>query len=280
MLIEANNLFEAWIKLNEQFMMLSPEHGMHIPSRDYTRIVSPVRLHVCCGFGFDGSEDLHLLPPFYANYENRIKLLSKRYIQSDLWEEGIGRLQARQSRFQLKNPLSFVLQFHRRATTERKVPAGGGCLTQLTFIWINGRWSLHVTLRASEITAALMGDLVFVEYITRRVCEEVRMKNWDSNELEIVWDIALASQMKAIIPLFLLYTGGDENVWRQMFKDPDTLNEWHGSVVQHFWDVVIYPERITWHQRRRWSTKLLAASGLDWNIARDLWVKEYNREDI
>lgn len=276
MLIEANNMYEAWIRLNEEFMVLPTSEGMHIPNRDYTRIVWPVRLHICCGFGFNAEVDGYdWLPRFYMDYPRRIKLLANRYIDSDLWEEGIVRLKARERRFQLKNPLSFVIQFHRRRTQERKVPAGGGCMTQVTFVWIDGRWALHVSLRASEVTAALIGDIAFVEWITRRVREEVRMKNWDEGNLEIIWDIALASQMKSITPLFLLFTGGDENVWHNLFKDTRGLNEWHASVINHFWDTFIYPEKITWHRRQKWSNRFLELTEIDWRNAKEKWKKEY-----
>jgi hypothetical protein len=277
MYIEANNMFEAWVKLNEAFMVLDPNTGMYMSSRDYTRVCSVVRMHVAGGFGFN-ADQYSMLPEFFAKYQNRINLLAKRYIDPPLWEEGIARIKDREKRMQLKNPLSFVIQFHRTATRERKVPAGGGCLSQVIFIWNEGRWALHVTLRASEITAALMGDIVFVEWIVRQVAERVKLKNLDLDNMEIVWDIALASQMKSIIPLFLFYTGGDERVLGALFRDPKEQNIWFADVINHFWHTFVHLERVTWHRRQRWTKQFLERTEVNWKKAYKKWGKEFNEE--
>jgi len=278
MYVEASNMYEAWVEVNNRFVDLQAVDGMLMSSRDYTRVYWPIRLHVSGGFGFDNST-YNELPGFYANYENRIKLLSKRYIDLDLWEEGIARIKAREKRMSIRNPLSFVLQFHRRATNERKVPAGGGCLTQLTFVWYQNLWHLHVSLRASEITAALMGDIAFVQWLVEMVKSKVRLKNWDDDSLEIVWDISLASQMKSIIPLFLLYTRGDLGTLEKLYCDPKTCDPWFADVVEHFWETFIHIERVTWHRRQRWTKRFLEATEVDWDVAYNKWRKEF-RENL
>lgn len=273
--VKAGTLMSAWEKLNWKFITLPESEGMHIPTRDYTRVTWPVRLSVTRGFGFDGSdhEDLH---GFFKDYSHRIKLLHKRYIDPELWEEGMLRLQARAGKLSSRNPLSFIFQFHRRRTSERKVPAGGGCLSQIVFVWFQGKWGLHVTLRASEITASLMGDFVFVHYLVDRIRNEVNLKHFDPDNLEIFWDIALASQMKAIVPLFILYTRGDMAVLDWMYRNPKEIdNPWEANVVQHFWDTFLHPDRISWGARRRWTNRFYEVTEIDWQVAYKKWSKEY-----
>lgn len=279
MIIKAENMYEAWVKVNEDFMVMDTKSGMYMPSRDYTRVLWPVRLHVSNGFGFDGYKDHKKLPPFYAKYENRIKLLAKRYIDVNLWMEATKRLKFKEKKMSAKNPLSFTYLFHRKETRERKVPAGGGCLNHVTLVWFDGRWSLHVNLRASEITAALIGDIAFIEWIVKQIREEVRLKNWSDDELEVVWDISLASQMKSIIPLFLQYTGGDHRVLESMYRDPKNENEWFADVIRHFWHVFIHLERVTWHRRQRWTKQFLNTTKVDWSRAFKRWSKDFY-EDI
>ena len=277
MYIEANNMYEAWVKVNERFIQMESKSGMLMSSRDYTRVYWPVRLHVAGGFGFDES-NRYELPSFYANYQNRIRLLANRYIDSELWEEGISRIKTRERRMSSRNPLSFVIQFHRRPTNERKVPAGGGCLTQITFVWYQNLWHLNVTLRASEITAALIGDIAFVQWVVEQVKDRVRLKNWDDGFLEIVWDIALASQMKSIIPLFLLYTRGDLGTFEFLFRDPSACDPWLGEVIEHFWETFIYLEKVTWHRRQRWTKRFLEATNVDWQKAHEKWRSEFGAD--
>lgn len=254
------SLYEGWKQINEEFLNPEVEHlGMLIPNRDFSRIIPNVRITSEGGFGLP-----KILPPFFANYSRRLDLLGARYIDEDLMDLAINRLIARRTRMARSNPMSFVIPFHRRPTPERKVPAGGGCLQTITFIWVNGRWQLHVLLRASEITARLIADIVFVRSVVRTVVKAVDFKKWDP-KTEIIWDIALASQMKYMVPVFYLYAYGDEKVREQyMNEEPDS--PWRKAIWEHFWDTFIHPERITWQQRRKWSEKFLEATrDTDWH---------------
>ncbi len=260
--IQAKKLYTCWKKLNLEFLRLPDETGMLIPTRDFTRVTRYVRLRATNGFGLPRLEDL---PPFFSSYERRANLLRKRYVDEQLWHEGVDRLKLKSKRMARTNPLSFVVAFHRRATSERGVPAGGGCLQTITFVWCDGVWSLHVYLRASEITARLLADLVFVNEAVNQIVEEVPIKKWDPKNAEIVWDLALASQMKYMIPIFLLYLKGEDFVVNYFSKEeqPDDSN-WVKTVRSHFWDTVIWPDRISWAQRRKWSEKFLEGTNTDW----------------
>jgi len=281
LMVEGDNLYDGWIKLNEAYMNAMPEEGMYMSSRDFTRVFSPIRIHTLGGFGFDLDTRDSTLPPFYSKYENRVNLLDKRYIDEELWETALARLILREKKMTRTNPLSFVFPFHRRATNERKVPAGGGCLTQFTFVWYEERWQLHVTLRASEITVALAGDIAFVHHLVQRVKNRVRFRNWDDDKLEIFWDMSLGSQMKVVIPLFLLYTRGDLEVLDLMYKDPRKIeNKWFADIVTHFWDIFIHPERVTWHRRLRWTRQFLGATQVDWQKAYERWQTECDSTKI
>jgi hypothetical protein len=233
---------------------------MLIPNRDFSRVIPHVRLVAEEGFGLPSN--LNKLPQFFSNYDRRMTLLGNRYIDPELWQEGVERLVARRSRMARTNPLSFVIPFHRRATSERKVPAGGGCLQTITFIWVNGRWELHVALRASEITARLIADMLFVKRSVNAIVEEVNFKKWEP-KTRIVWDIALASQMKYLVPLYVLFAEGEGQVINEYTSGkPEGI--WQNIIWEHFWDTFIYPERITWAQRRKWSEKFLEMTSAPW----------------
>lgn len=275
MYIEGETLLDCWKKANDAFVLLDPSVGMYMSSRDYTRVVPGLYMVAKHGFGFNPVKNEYVdMPGFYAKYGSRIQLLAKRYVDPLFWDEGIIRLKSKQGKLTKTNPLSFAMQFHRRETRERKVPTGGGCLQSATFAWVYGKWQLHIHLRASEITAALSGDIAFMEWIVRQVRSEVKLRDWN-DDFEIHWTIALASQMKSIIPLYLLYSGGDEKVVTYMYRDPSKEHAWFADVINYFWNTFIYIEKTTWHRRQRWVKQFLNKSDIEWSSLHRKWKKEY-----
>lgn len=246
---------------------------MVLPGRDFSRVIWPVRLEGN-GFGFNSVSEL---PPFFSNFDRRITLLERRYIDDELWDEGLNRLQLRKKRLSSKNPLSFSFQFHRRPTAERKVPAGGGCLQTIVLVWCNNTWGISVHLRASEITARLLADIAFVKWAVDQIVKLTGVSKWPENP-KIFWTIELASQMKYLIPSFLFHTYGEQSVLDFFVSGPDfpailpgtqvTPNLWTDTITKHFWEEFIHPEKIKWMQRRRWSDKFLAITKTDWNEAK------------
>jgi len=266
MRLTAKTAYEAWQKLNHVF--LADDSGsMIMPGRDFSHAKYNVQLRVTNGFGLPDD------PPPFFNMERRLKTLETRYIDPDLWKEGVERLLARRDRATGTYPNTFLVQFHRRETRERKVPAGGGCLVSLNFTWFKKRWHLHVLSRASEITARLLADMYFVERAVNRVIEEAQVRKWDPDNLIIDWTLLLPSQMKYMVPIFLLFVEGEEAI-KSMMVDPP-LNDWHKIVQEHFWKEFIFPEKIKWAQRRKWSEKFLT-----WTGGRDKWLEVGESHDV
>ncbi|MDE2098832.1 MAG: hypothetical protein KGL39_16385 [Patescibacteria group bacterium] len=255
MRIRADTLYDAWVRLNQKFLDKPEDDAWLIPGRDFTNTRYNVQLHGEHGF------QMPLVAPWWQK-ERRITLLEKRYIDPDLWDEGVNRLIERRDHMAGSQPGNFSIMFHRRPTKERKVPSGGGCLISINFTWFKGRWNLHVLSRASEITYRLLADMYFLQYSVERAVAESNLKKWNPDDFTIDWTLLLPSQMKSMAPIFLQHVGGDEAVRRYMTWLP--LHDWQRTVQAHFWGEFIYPEKITWAQRRKWSNLFFDETKADW----------------
>jgi len=247
--IRTDTIYNAWWELNSRFIYDVPTNAMLMPGRDFSYAQYHITLTATNGFGIPEK-----LPPFFQP-SKRLSLLAKRYIDPEFWDAGVGRMLERQSKLTGSYPSTSVIVFNRRATKERKVPAGGGCLISINFTWFQKKWHVHILSRASEITARLLGDVLFLEHCVARAAREAQLKKFDIDNVELKWTLLLPSQMKYMVPLFLLYTHGEEELLRFMTSCPKT--PWQETIKQHFWQEFIYPDKIKWMQRRKWSEKFL-----------------------
>jgi len=252
--IKTRDLYDAWLSVNKEFIERSTDDAYLLLKRDFALTRYNVILK---------AENLKLpeeWPPFFT--EQRLKRLAGRYINTPLWEEDISRI--RNHSTTKSSPKSMVVMFRRQRTSEAKIPKGGGCLVSLSFTWFKNKWHIHVLSRASEITARLLSDMYFVRRCIDRVVEEGNIKGFDPDNTDLIWNILLPTQLKYMVPLFLLLTEGREKVKEYLLTD-DYINEWHKVVQDHFWKVVIYPDKIKWKQRARWCEKFLSWSKINWH---------------
>lgn len=265
-IVTGGTLYEAWRNLNDQVLLEWPDEafllaGRELPKgREFSYMTYNCQLTTEGGFGLDPEVTKPFLDP-----ERRIKLLRSRYIDPPLWQEGIDRLELK--RRNLGGPMSYVFPFHRPATS---APTGGGCLISVVLSWYDKKWRIHVMSRASEITIRLLGDMYFVKRMVDEIIEEVPIRNWPGTDnVPIDWTLLLCSQMKHVMPFYLLITKGEQWVKKAVTgKAPLLLGEPPNLRVQgmidYFWELTLHPEVITWAQRRRWSEKFLEYAQKDW----------------
>jgi hypothetical protein len=264
MQIKGDNLWEVWKNINFHFIGADPDvhNGFYLPKgRDYTLFKSDFTLR-CRSLG--GLPE-NVYPLFEK--ERRIKLLTRKYLNESLWEEGVRGLR-RATSF----PKSFLLQF-RLSNPKLETGKGGGCLIGLVFSWIEGKWNLHVYSRVTEVTVNLLADMYFIQFLIKRLIEDGDLQGVEFSSLNTIWNIALVNQKRDRIPLFFLFAYGDGAAEGFMLDIPH--GRWQRTVKKHFWDIFIYPEKINWAQRKRWSLKFKETSHRDWPK-----IKERYYEDI
>ena len=259
-------MYDCWLALNDSFIKQDPSSAMLMPGRDFSLAKYHVTMHATQGFGVPDT-----IPPFFSP-EKRIGLLAKRYIDPEFWDPGIARMLERRDRLTSSYPSTSVIMFNRRETTERKVPAGGGCLISINFTWYQKQWHVHILSRASEITVRLLGDIMFLEYCVNKAAHEAQLKKWDPKNLHITWTLLLPSQMKYMVPLYLLHTKGMDAVHE--FMTQRSHHAWMATIQEHFWNEFIFPEKISWAQRRKWSEKFLDVAELDWETYRPSFIPQ------
>jgi len=258
-------LYETWLKLNDDFLFTMTDDefllaGRELPrGRDFSYMTYNITLSAK-GFGLPESN------PFMKQ-DRRIKLLRGRYVHDILWKEALQRLKEKGTKSS-QGPMSYVMPFYRTKST----PTGGGCLISLVFSWYNKSWKIHIMSRASEITIRLLGDMYFLESMVKEVLEEVPLKNWPGDNLQIDWTLLMCSQMKHVMPYYLLHTRGEDFVREYMLAEPQHLR--HLGIIEYFWGDGVHPERVKWMQRRKWTDKFLKeANHTDWaGLAQEYWA--------
>lgn len=260
--IEGRSLYEVWKRVNMKFLSASSldkgfKNDFYLPKgRDYSLFKSDVTLRC----------DSLALPSFVFplfDIERRIKLLTRKYlVHEDLWKKEVEGLRGATS-----FPKSFQFQFH-LSNSKLETGKGGGCLMGMILSWVNDRWNLHIYSRVTEVTINLLADMYFIQDLIRRLIKEGDLKKIEFPELNTIWNFALANQKRDRVPMFMLFSYGDEFVRDFMLLCKPT-NRWQETIVDHFWNIFIYPEKVNWAQRKRWSLKFLETSHIDWRTMKE-----------
>lgn len=255
-IIQRETLFECWEGINNYLIFEDKEpvtlenlEGSWLLNRDFGLSKFNMTLRAE-RFGLPD-----VPPPFFT--WNRLDVLKKRYVNQALWDEGVNRIAKKGDK--MASPMTFTVMFHRRDTSEMKVPTGGGCLVAMHLLIFKKKYRLHFTMRASEVTCRLLSDMYFFRMMAREMQEAVAKKNkflaknLDVDNIPIDITILLASQVKHYIPIFMLFQQGPEAVEKFFTSKPKT--EWQARLLHHFFEDFIWPENITWSQRKKWSEK-------------------------
>lgn len=260
----ANSLYRTWIGLNNGFIGADPDNPKSgfvlMAKRDYSMFKSDIVLRC------DTLELPDEVWPLFRK-EDRIKILTRNYLDPILWQEGLNRLRDRKYQIARTTPVgwffpkAFLFQFH-HSKTKAKIPTGGGCLIGFVLIWFNDEWHLHIFSRMTEVTINLLADMYFIQSLIKKLINEGDLRKVDFPHLDTVWNIALANQKRDRVPMFLLFTDGDDQVKRFMRSESST--RWHRIIKEYFWDTFIYPEKVNWAQRKRWTDKFLENTKVDW----------------
>lgn len=257
--IIGNSLYDTWIGLNNAFIKTDPDNSLGekfilMARRDYAMFKSNIVLK-CDSLQLPDKEF------FLFKKEKRIQLLSRKYIDPVLWEEGVDRLKAKKYQNPRFYPKAFVFQFHYQG---RVSPTGGGCLVAFVLSWFDSNWHLHVFSRTTEVTINLLADMYFIRFLVSDLINKGYLQGVEFPLLDTMWTFSLANQKRDRIPPYLLYTQGDSGVKKFMFAKPK--NRWQKCIQDNFWDTFIYPEKITWEQRKRWTDKFLENTKIDWRF--------------
>lgn len=260
MKIQGHSLYNVWRGVNMKFLSVKSGEGLFLPNRDYAIFGSGITLRC----------DSLTLPqgvsPLF-DVERRIKLLTRKYINESLWNAGVeGLREMKHTTSTGPFPKSFLLQFQ-LSNPNLETGKGGGCLIGLVLSWVNNKWNLHVYSRITEITINLLADMYFVQSLIRKLVYEGDLKRVDFPILNTTWNFALVNQKRDRVPIFLLFNWGDGFVREFMLSEP--TNHWQKVIIEHFWKTFIYPEKVNWAQRKRWSLKFLELSELDWNKVKE-----------
>lgn len=254
------NLHEVWKRVNMNFISMGG-NGLFLPRRDYAIFGLDVTLRCSCL-----TLPENVSPLF--DIEKRVKLLTRKYINKELWEAGVKGLRTMKYRENTSTglfPKSFQLQFQ-LSNPNLEAGKGGGCLIGLVLSWVRGKWNLHVYSRVSEITINLLADMYFIQSLIKGLTEAGDLKKIEFPILNTTWNLALVNQKRDRVPIFLLFNYGD--VFVREFMLSKTPNPWQEIIIDHFWKVFIYPEKVNWAQRKRWSLKFLELSQKDWKMVK------------
>jgi len=258
-------LHQAWKDLNHQFFFTWPDEmfllaGRELPpAREFSYMTYDVRIR---GVGLGLPVTSNLLP----KPERRVNLLRGRYIDTELWDEAMNRLDLKKKK--LGGPMSYIFPFHRK-----NAPTGGGCLAHIILTWYNKDWRVYVTSRASEITYRLLGDMYFVDSCLHEILEKVPLKNWNWDTLPLCWNITLASQLKHMMPFYLQQQGEERLLWRIVIGKVGPHNLRVKGMIEYFWANIIHPETVTWAQRRKYSEQFMKFTEIDWEHEEQRYLK-------
>lgn len=263
--IRGYSLYNVWKAINMRFLGGDPDKNTEdafslIESRNYSIFKSDITLRC----------NTLILPentyPLFKK-ERRIRILTRKYFDEDLWNEGVRGLRNASS-----FPKSFLLQF-RLSNPKLETGKGGGCLIAIVLSWVNERWNLQIFSRVTEVTVNLLADMYFIQSLIKKLVDDGDLPGVKFPTLRTTWDIALANQKRDRVPLFLLFNFGDIMVKQFMLSKPS--NRWQKVIIDHFWKTFIYPEKINWAQRKRWALKFQELSQMDWTI-----IKEVYKDDL
>lgn len=273
--IDGYSLHNVWKAINMRFLGGNPDYtgkdGFFLmKGRDYSIFKSDITLKC---------HTLILLEDVYPLFkkERRIKILTNKYLDAALWKYGLEGLRNAKRIMGDKTstgffPKSYLLQF-KLNNPNLETGKGGGCLIGIVLSWVNNRWNLQVFSRVTEVTINLLADMYFIQALIKELVNEGDLPGVTFPTINTVWNIALANQKRDRVPLFLLFTQGDIGVKDFMLSKP--TNRWQKVIVDHFWKIFIYPEKINWAQRKRWALKFQELSQMDWTI-----IKEIYKDDI
>ena len=256
--IVGSTLYDTWIGLNNAFIRTNPDNSLGekfilMARRDYAMFKSNIVLK-CDSLWLPDKEF------FLFKKEKRIQLLHKRYLDPVIWQEGVDRLTANKYQNPRFYPKSFLFQFHHRGKIS---PTGGGCLVAFILYWFDSSWHLHVFSRMTEITINLLADMYFIQSLILDLINDKHLQGVKNFPLlDTIWTFTLTNQKRDRIPPYLLYTGGDSAVKKFMSAKPK--NRWQKCIQDNFWDTFIYPEKVNWAQRLRWTNKFLENTKIDW----------------
>lgn len=261
--IRGYSLYDIWEEINLRFLLANPDNKWEdfslLKGRNYSIFKSDITLR-CCSLRLP--ENVH---PLFEK-ERRIKLLTRKYIDETLWEEGLRGLR-RATSF----PKSFLFQF-RLSNPKLETGKGGGCLIGLVLSWVNDEWNLHIYSRITEITINLLADMYFIRFLIKKLIEDKDLQKVKFPILNTIWNIALVNQKRDRVPLFILFSNGDESVKNFMLAPSNT--RWQKVIKEHFWDIFIYPEKINWAQRKRWALKFQEVTSYDWKEIKNAHISK------
>lgn len=268
--INGYSLHNVWREINMKFLGGDPDRNVTdgfflMKGRDYAIFKSDITLR-CHTLILP--EDVY---PLFRK-EKRIKVLTNKYLDKTLWEYGLEGLRNAKRTMGDKTstgffPRSYLLQF-KLSNPKLETGKGGGCLIGIVLSWVNDRWNLQIFSRITEVTINLLADMYFIQALIRELVNEGDLPGVTFPTINTVWSIALANQKRDRVPLFLLFCYGDEFVRGFMLSKP-TNNRWQEVIVNHFWKIFIYPEKINWAQRKRWASKFKELSQIDWTLIKE-----------
>lgn len=249
MIIEGPDLFTCWKELNMACINGPDTEGVIIKSMGVSKSLYDITLKASKGFGLP--KETSLTKP-----EKRIALLTPRYIDEDLWDEGIKRLKDYNKPGSM--PKALAIQFHRtkKVGDRKRVPKGGGCLLSLVITSFKKGWHIEIFSRAAEMTCTLLGDLYFLQHVLGMVKTQADLKNFEVENIDISWHMTTVHQTRFSVPVFLYEYHGKKGL-----KGLKSLKTEWGEICFSQYKDMINPEVKKMGTRLMWS-KWLVGKGL------------------
>lgn len=276
--IKQPTLWDCWTELNKHFLgaRTSSEEVKFNQSRAVTLTMTNITMsaeRIDLPTGEDVSELVDM---------RRLDVLYQRYVNPDLWTEGLERFKQRVRLCASSVPVSYLFQFHRRQVGERKVPKGGGCLGSLSLVYFRGRWTVFIEQRASEVTFALANDIYFIYKVLQRIAEEGNC-SFDWENMPIVWRINMGFQTRMYAcPAYLMVYG--EEALIKFMDDGKTGDlgkkgmDWQLSIYSQMRDVMLNPRPPQEGTRIKWSRYMMARTETDWGDYFEIPTEERSDE--
>lgn len=152
--------------------------------------------------------------------EARIKLLSDRYLDQELWDKCIKRAKA--------SPTSNSHTFH---FNRKEGPKAGGCLLSIVIIRKGKNdYELMISSRAEEATMALLADIVFLHRCCRDISNELGI-DLIADNIPIKWHMGVVYQNRTFVPGFIYDTQGRTGLKNWLRAKSDS--EWEQVCIVH-----------------------------------------------